>query len=248
MALGTGSVNSLKSGDCGKVDIEKHILCNSQTFWDSWIRIQRYQYFRVSTPSSPVWPTDGLTTSATMITIHIPTCIVTSLSSTITSLVRKSAPMVALYWDVNFLLTYWFISEVFPTLQGEGEVGRGRVHGTETCIAHWSSIHTRVCMHTYMHVSHIPCTFNTVTPQFSTTPHRVQGTVSLVSGAPYCGHTMNQMELVTNWNHKHQAYHGTTQCDVRMSECQLSTHPLHHIHSSDLNTSHSLHRNMPQRQ
>ncbi len=44
------------------------------------------------------------------------TCIVTSLSSTITSLVRKSAPMVALYCDVNFLLTYWFIRDVLPTL------------------------------------------------------------------------------------------------------------------------------------
>ena len=40
----------------------------------------------------------------------------TSRSSTITSLVRKSAPMVALYWEVNFLFTYWFISDVFPTL------------------------------------------------------------------------------------------------------------------------------------
>jgi len=45
------------------------------------------------------------------------TCIVTIRSSTITSLVRKSAPMVALYWLVNFLLTYWFISDVLPTLE-----------------------------------------------------------------------------------------------------------------------------------
>jgi len=44
-----------------------------------------------------------------------PTCMVTSLSSTCTSLVRKSAPMVALYWLENFLLTYWFIREVLPT-------------------------------------------------------------------------------------------------------------------------------------
>ena len=75
------------------------------------------------------------------------TCMVTSLSSTVTSLVRKSAPMVALYlrgaartglgrcrrvavlwqgssclsgvaaahWLLNFLLTYWFMSEVLPT-------------------------------------------------------------------------------------------------------------------------------------
>ena len=42
-------------------------------------------------------------------------CIVTCLSSIMTSLVRKSAPMVALYWAVNFLFTYWFISEVLPT-------------------------------------------------------------------------------------------------------------------------------------
>lgn len=45
------------------------------------------------------------------------TCKVTIRSSTITSLVRKSAPMVALYWLVNFLLTYWFISDVLPTLE-----------------------------------------------------------------------------------------------------------------------------------
>ena len=37
------------------------------------------------------------------------------LTSILTSLVRKSAPMVALYWLENFLLTYWFISDVFPT-------------------------------------------------------------------------------------------------------------------------------------
>lgn len=40
---------------------------------------------------------------------------VTSLSSTITSLVRKSAPIVALYWLLNFLFTYCFMREVFPT-------------------------------------------------------------------------------------------------------------------------------------
>ena len=42
---------------------------------------------------------------------------VTNRSSTWTSLVKKSAPMVALYWFENFLLTYWFISEVLPTLR-----------------------------------------------------------------------------------------------------------------------------------
>jgi hypothetical protein len=26
--------------------------------------------------------------------------------------------MVALYWLLNFLLTYWFMSEVLPTLHG----------------------------------------------------------------------------------------------------------------------------------
>lgn len=50
---------------------------------------------------------------------HMLTCIVTSLSSTITSLVRKSAPIVALYWLLNFLFTYWFMSDVFPTLKLE---------------------------------------------------------------------------------------------------------------------------------
>ena len=34
------------------------------------------------------------------------TCMVTRRSSTLTSLVRKSAPMVALYWLLNFLFTY----------------------------------------------------------------------------------------------------------------------------------------------
>lgn len=44
------------------------------------------------------------------------TCIVTRRSSTMTSFVRKSAPIVALYWLLNFLFTYWFMREVFPTL------------------------------------------------------------------------------------------------------------------------------------
>jgi len=43
------------------------------------------------------------------------TCNVKRRSSIWTSLVRKSAPMVALYWLLNLLLTYWFISEVLPT-------------------------------------------------------------------------------------------------------------------------------------
>jgi len=29
----------------------------------------------------------------------------------------KSAPMVALYWVLNRLFTYWFMSDVFPTLK-----------------------------------------------------------------------------------------------------------------------------------
>lgn len=43
------------------------------------------------------------------------TCIVTTRSSTTTSFVKKSAPMVALYWLEKRLLTYWFISDVLPT-------------------------------------------------------------------------------------------------------------------------------------
>jgi len=35
-----------------------------------------------------------------------------------TCLERKSAPMVALYWPVNFLEWYRFMREVFPTLKG----------------------------------------------------------------------------------------------------------------------------------
>ena len=31
---------------------------------------------------------------------------------------HKSAPIVALYWLLNRLLTYWFISDVLPTLGG----------------------------------------------------------------------------------------------------------------------------------
>ena len=62
------------------------------------------------------------------------TCMVTNRSSTITSFVRlynvksqwknrfesetyKSAPMVALYWLLKRLLTYWFMRDVFPTLK-----------------------------------------------------------------------------------------------------------------------------------
>ncbi len=52
-----------------------------------------------------------------MVVILILTCIVTNRSSTITSLVRKSAPIVALYWLLNFLFTYWFINDVLPTLK-----------------------------------------------------------------------------------------------------------------------------------
>ena len=51
----------------------------------------------------------------------------TRRSSTCTSLVRKSAPMVALYCLLNLRFTYWFISDVLPTLltmvaeDGEGQ-------------------------------------------------------------------------------------------------------------------------------
>jgi hypothetical protein len=64
--------------------------------------------------------------------IGILTCIVTNLSSTITSLVKKSAPMVALYWLLNFLFTYWFIKEVFPTLNGLKSVSQC-AYEKETC-------------------------------------------------------------------------------------------------------------------
>ena len=49
------------------------------------------------------------------INLQVTTCIVTRRSSTMTSLVRKSAPIVALYWFENLRLTYWFISDVLPT-------------------------------------------------------------------------------------------------------------------------------------
>jgi hypothetical protein len=51
------------------------------------------------------------------------TCIVTVLSSTSISLVRKSAPIVALYSLENFFCTYWFISDVLPTLRDRGRGG-----------------------------------------------------------------------------------------------------------------------------
>ena len=61
------------------------------------------------------------------------TCMVTSLSSTCTSLVRKSAPIVALYWLENFLFTYWFMRDVFPTLHAEAsEVGWLALKATDT--------------------------------------------------------------------------------------------------------------------
>jgi len=44
------------------------------------------------------------------------TCNVTSLSSTMISLVKKSAPIVALYCELNFWLTNWLINDVLPTL------------------------------------------------------------------------------------------------------------------------------------
>lgn len=56
-------------------------------------------------------------------------CMVTSRSSTCTSFVRKSAPMVALYWLLNFLFTYWFISDVLPTLRAARARRRGSVSG-----------------------------------------------------------------------------------------------------------------------
>lgn len=36
-------------------------------------------------------------------------------------LTHKSAPIVALYWLLNLLFTYWFIRDVFPTLGVQGE-------------------------------------------------------------------------------------------------------------------------------
>ena len=44
------------------------------------------------------------------------TCMVTDRSSILTSFVKKSAPMVALYWLENFFVTNWFIRDVLPTL------------------------------------------------------------------------------------------------------------------------------------
>lgn len=65
------------------------------------------------------------------------TCIVTNLSSTITSLVRKSAPMVALYWLLNFLFTYWFMRDVLPTLQKQNsELNHNSPISLEGCNLH----------------------------------------------------------------------------------------------------------------
>lgn len=76
------------------------------------------------------------------------TCIVTSLSSTMTSFVRKSAPIVALYWLLNRLFTNWFISDVLPTplsprmitCERVGEVSvddRGRGAGWWSSVGVW---------------------------------------------------------------------------------------------------------------
>lgn len=46
------------------------------------------------------------------------TCMVTDRSSILTSFVRKSAPIVALYWLENFFVTNWFMRDVLPTLRG----------------------------------------------------------------------------------------------------------------------------------
>ena len=51
------------------------------------------------------------------------TCIVTDRSSILTSFVKKSAPMVALYWLENFFVTNWFIRDVLPTLRGAAQHG-----------------------------------------------------------------------------------------------------------------------------
>lgn len=37
--------------------------------------------------------------------------------------------MVALYWLLNFLFTYWFISDVLPTLRAARARRRGSVSG-----------------------------------------------------------------------------------------------------------------------
>lgn len=62
-------------------------------------------------------------------------CMVTSRSSTCTSFVRKSAPMVALYWLLNFLFTYWFISDVLPTLRAARSKRRGGVSAAAAAAA-----------------------------------------------------------------------------------------------------------------
>lgn len=73
------------------------------------------------------------------------TCIVTSLSSTMTSFVRKSAPIVALYWLLNFLFTYWFISEVLPTL-GKIKITRQRSETEKVTEMNQLVEHKRGCL------------------------------------------------------------------------------------------------------
>lgn len=61
------------------------------------------------------------------------TCMVTFLSSISISLVKKSAPMVALYSLENLRCTYWFMRDVFPTLcDTMGKVRREKVPNTMT--------------------------------------------------------------------------------------------------------------------
>lgn len=42
----------------------------------------------------------------------------------------KSAPMVALYWLLNRLFTYWFMSDVLPTLHKREQNDKFQFHGS----------------------------------------------------------------------------------------------------------------------
>lgn len=101
------------------------------------------------------------------------TCMVTIRSSTITSLVRKSAPMVALYWLVNFLLTYWFIRDVLPTLESPNMITFRRTFFL-VAIARWCGADsTRQVVYLVQNLRRV-CSAGWYLPYWATTIHGLQ--------------------------------------------------------------------------
>ena len=58
-----------------------------------------------------------------------------------TSLVKKSAPIVALYWFENFLLTYWFINDVLPTPESPNIITLSKTFFLDAIFVELSSVY-----------------------------------------------------------------------------------------------------------